>query len=641
MSDNTISTGGPNVIPHLTTAQIAAINSPSNGLLVYNTQTLLFRYYDGTAWQTIESTEAGGIPTLAQVLGSGRAADATGTMNDFAGIKSIDIRHRSMWYTNGTTKVSDWSVLQDFDTSGILSIDWGNRLLADSGAASSVDYQNRLLIDNAAATSLDFQNRIITGAWSLSSTLNKLTLTTPATAATLTIVNNKTFTVNKTLTLDGTDSTTMTFPSTSATIARTDAANTFSGHQTIEGVTSTGATGTGNLVFSVSPGLTGTPTAPTAVSTDNSTTLSTTAFVTTAISNAIAGVNPAIAAQYATTAAADTSGLTYANGVSGIGATMTGVNNTVTTIDGHAFVIGDIGKRLLIKNDTQVPSGAFNGVYTFTALHTVGTGDIFTRALDFDQSTDINNTGAIPVVNGTANATTSWVVTSTVTTVGTDPITFTQFSLSPSATGTGLDVRQTSPTLITPLLGTPTSGALTNCTSIPVANATGKLPLANGGTNADLSGTGGASQVLKQTTVGGAVTVAQLASTDISDITTGTFVPATTGFSAAPTLIGIYTKVGKMVTIQLINNGVGTSNATTFTITNLPYTASNTNDAGNVQYGLILVGDNGAFTTTPGNYAITANTTICVFGINANGAAGGFTNAGGKVAKGVITYFTD
>jgi hypothetical protein len=45
---------------------------------------------------------------------------------------------------------------------------------------------------------------------------------------------------------------------------------------------------------------------------------------------------------------------------------------------------------------------------------------------------------------------------------------------------------------------------------------TGQIALARGGTNADLSATGGTSQVLMQTTVGGNVTVAQLAFTDIS-----------------------------------------------------------------------------------------------------------------------------
>ena len=45
--------------------------------------------------------------------------------------------------------------------------------------------------------------------------------------------SGKVGTFSNTLTLAGTDGTTMTFPSTSATIARTDAANTFTGVQTM------------------------------------------------------------------------------------------------------------------------------------------------------------------------------------------------------------------------------------------------------------------------------------------------------------------------------------------------------------------------------------------------------------------------
>lgn len=48
-----------------------------------------------------------------------------------------------------------------------------------------------------------------------------------------------------------------------------------------------------------------------------------------------------------------------------------------------------------------------------------------------------------------------------------------------------------------------------------------KINLAYGGTNADLSGTGGASQVLKQSTSGAAITVGQLAASDLSNGTTG------------------------------------------------------------------------------------------------------------------------
>ena len=69
----------------------------------------------------------------------------------------------------------------------------------------------------------------------LATSINKVFISAPASSATLTIADSKTLTVNHSLTLAGTDSTTMTFPSTSATIARTDAAQTFTGTQTFSG----------------------------------------------------------------------------------------------------------------------------------------------------------------------------------------------------------------------------------------------------------------------------------------------------------------------------------------------------------------------------------------------------------------------
>lgn len=260
----------------------------------------------------------------------------------------------------------------------------------------------------------------------------------------------------------------------------------------------TDETGTaGAAVFSASPALTGSPTAPTQTATDNSTKIATTSFVTTAVNNAIAGVNPAVAVQAATAAILQDTP-TYNNGVGGIGAFITsGATNTTLIVDGYTPSVGD---RLLIK--TQ--GSAFqNGVYTMTTLGALAVAWVITRALDYDQPSDMNNTGAIPVVNGTVNAQTSWVQTSTVTTVGTDAVTFTQFSLNPTTlvvgpasatdgvpalfsgtsgkliknstpTGTGNPVMATSPTLTTPTftaptLGTPASGTGTNLTGIPIA----------------------------------------------------------------------------------------------------------------------------------------------------------------------------
>lgn len=63
-------------------------------------------------------------------------------------------------------------------------------------------------------------------------TVNKVTITAPATNATLTVANGKTLTASNTLTLAGTDATTHTFPATTSSVARIDAAQTFTGVQT-------------------------------------------------------------------------------------------------------------------------------------------------------------------------------------------------------------------------------------------------------------------------------------------------------------------------------------------------------------------------------------------------------------------------
>lgn len=79
--------------------------------------------------------------------------------------------------------------------------------------------------------------------------INGLTIT--SSTGTLTITNAKTLSVSNTLTLAGTDGTTMTFPTTTATIARTDAAQTFTGVQSMTSPDITTSLTTPSTTFSL------------------------------------------------------------------------------------------------------------------------------------------------------------------------------------------------------------------------------------------------------------------------------------------------------------------------------------------------------------------------------------------------------
>lgn len=127
-------------------------------------------------------------------------------------------------------------------SSASLSVSGQTGLLTFTGLAST----NRVkTVRDAADTILELGGSYTpTGTWTsmtlvtpnigvaTATTVNKVTITAPASSATLTILNGKTLTVNKSITLEGTDSTTITLPTTSATIARTDALQTFTGVQT-------------------------------------------------------------------------------------------------------------------------------------------------------------------------------------------------------------------------------------------------------------------------------------------------------------------------------------------------------------------------------------------------------------------------
>lgn len=78
--------------------------------------------------------------------------------------------------------------------------------------------------------------------------INKVAFTAPATGSTLTIADGKTAAFDNSITFAGTDSTTMTFPSSSATVAGLGIAQTFSAKQTFSGSSSDTAAEFTNIV---------------------------------------------------------------------------------------------------------------------------------------------------------------------------------------------------------------------------------------------------------------------------------------------------------------------------------------------------------------------------------------------------------
>jgi hypothetical protein len=308
--------------------------------------------------------------------------------------------------------------------------------------------------------------------------INKVAITQPASAATLTIAEGKTLTASATLTLTGNDSSSVAFGSGGTVAYTANKLSVFAATSSSElaGVISD-ETGSGALVFAASPTFTGTPLSTTASVDTNTTQIATTAYVvgqgyaklasptftgtvtlpgdpTLAlqaatkqyVDNAAAGLNAHAAVAFATTAALGTTGNlvggtitpTYNNGSSGVGATLTiatSSNWTAITIDGQSLVVGD---RVLIKNQATTLQ---NGIYTVTSVGAIGntTSFVFTRAEDQNTTPEMAAGDLVYVTAGTSNGTTLWVQTAKIVTIGTTGVTWSQFSgASTTTAGAGL-----------------------------------------------------------------------------------------------------------------------------------------------------------------------------------------------------------
>lgn len=110
---------------------------------------------------------------------------------------------------------------------------------------------------------------------------------------------------------------------------------------------------------------------------------------------------------------------TYSNGTSGVGATLTNSGTQAAlTPDGITLAAGN---RVLVKDQTTALQ---NGIYTVTNIGSSSTNWILTRATDYDVIAQTVRGAIINVISGTVNSSSLWMLTSSITTIGTDSFTF-------------------------------------------------------------------------------------------------------------------------------------------------------------------------------------------------------------------------
>jgi Chaperone of endosialidase len=218
-----------------------------------------------------------------------------------------------------------------------------------------------------------------------------------------------------------------------------------------------------------------------------------------------------------------------------------------------------------------------NGTSAFTAVASVPSTDITGLGTMSTQNANavaitggtINGTaiggstaaaGAFTTVNATTYASGAWNGSTIGIAYGGTGITSfgtgVQTALGQNVTGSGGIVLATSPTLITPALGTPASGVLTNVTGLPLTTGvTGTLPVGSGGT-------GQASALTQYGVIYGASTTA-MGVTGVG--TTGQVLIATTG--GAPSWSSTIPTTAGVSSIAFGTTGLTPSTATTGAVT--------------------------------------------------------------------------
>jgi len=179
-----------------------------------------------------------------------------------------------------------------------------------------------------------------------------------------------------------------------------------------------------------------------------------------------------------------------------------------------------------------------------------------------------------------------------------------------SSTGSGNIVLSTSPTLVTPILGTPTSVNLTNATFVPVNQATGTLPITNGGTGQTTANTAFNALAPSQTSNSGKYLTTDGTNTSWATVSgTGTVTSVAQSFTG-----GIVSVAGSPITTSgtLALTVAGTSGG-------VPYFSSGTTWASSAALAANALVIGGGAGVAPSTLGSTGTTTTVLHG-NASGA---------------------